>query len=198
MTRFLSWVQLRRRKRLDKMATNAKEVFHDGIEFSVTKLGNLNLELKKEQYDVLSAICLEKTDVLTVLPTGFGKSLCYQALPAIFDFMESEGKQRESIVIVVSPLNALIRDQLQKLKGCVNVCVLQSTVEDEKQKVYTVPKDVNKCSLLFGHPEVFVDNKTVAKMLKGEEFQRRVRAIVIDEAHLVLQWYLYVLFQKLF
>ena len=132
-----------------------------------------------------------------MLPTGLGKSLCYQVLPAIFDFMESEGKQRESIVIVVSPLNALIRDQLQKLKGCVNVCVLQSTVEDEEQKV-TVPKDVNKCSLLFGHPEVFVDNKTVAKMLKGEEFQRRVRAIVIDEAHLVLQWYLYVLFQKLF
>ena len=80
------------------------------------------------------------------------------ALPAIFDFMESVGKQRESIVIVVSPLNALIRDQLQKLKGC----VLQSTVEDEEQKVM-VPKDVNKCSLLFGHPEVFVDIKTVAK-----------------------------------
>ena len=112
---------------------------------------------------MIRAICLEKRDVLTVLPTGFGKSRCYQALPAIFDFMESEGKQRESIVIVVSPLNALIRDQLQKLKGCVNVCVLQSTVEDEEQKV-TVPKDVNKCSLLFGHPEVFVDNKTVAKM----------------------------------
>ena len=130
---------------------------------------------------------MEKRDVLTVLPTGFGNSLCSQALPTIFDFVESEAKQRESIVIVVSPLNALIRDQLQKLKGCVNVCVLQSTVEDEEQKV-TVPKDVNKCSLLFGHPEVFVDNKTVAKMLKGEEFQRRVRAIVIDEAHLVLQF----------
>ena len=144
---------------------------------------------------MIRTICLEKRDVLTVLPTGVGRSLCYQALPAIFDFMESEGKQRESIVIVVSPLNALIRDQLQKLKGCVNVCVLQSTVEDEKQKVYTVPKDVNKCSLLFGHPEVFVDNKTVANMLKGEEFQRRVRAIV--KAHLVLQWYLHVLFQKL-
>ena len=34
--------------------------------------------------------------------------------------MESEGKRKDSIVIVVSPLNALIRDQLQKLKGCVN------------------------------------------------------------------------------
>ena len=43
-----------------------------------------------------------------------------------------------------------------------------------------------------------MDNKTVAKMSKGEEFLRRVRAIVIDEAHLDLQWYLYILFQKLF
>ena len=43
-----------------------------------------------------------------------------------------------------------------------------------------------------------MDNKTAAKMIKGEKFQRRVRAIVIDEAHLVLQWYLYILFQKLF
>ena len=71
MTRFLSWVQLHRRKRLDKMATNAEKVFHDGIEFSVTKLGNPNLELKKEQYDAIRAICLEKRDVLTVLPTGY-------------------------------------------------------------------------------------------------------------------------------
>ena len=52
--------------------------------------------------------------------------------------------------------------------------------------------------MLTNHPGVFVDNTTVAKMLKGEEFQRRVRAIVIDEAHLVLQWYLYILFEKLF
>ena len=88
MTRFLSWVQLRRRKRLDKMATNAHKVFH---EFSVTKLGNPNLELKKEQHDVIRTIYLEKRDVLTVLPTGVGKSICYQALPAIFDFY---GKRR--------------------------------------------------------------------------------------------------------
>ena len=67
---------MRRRKRLDKMATNVQKVFHDGIEFSVTKLENPNLGLKKEQYDVIRAICLEKRDVLTVLPTGFGKSRC--------------------------------------------------------------------------------------------------------------------------
>ena len=120
------------------------------------------------------AICLEKRDVLTV-SNGFWKSL---------GFMQSEGEQKDSIVIVVSPLNALIRDQLQKLKDCVNVCVLQSIVEDEGEHKVTIPQYVNKCSLLFGHPEVFVDNKTLAKLLKGKEFQRRVRAVVIDEAHL--------------
>ena len=71
------------------MATNVEKVFHDGFEFSVTKLENPNLELKKEQYDEIGAICLEKRDVLTVLPTAFGKLLCYQVLPGIFDFMQT-------------------------------------------------------------------------------------------------------------
>ena len=56
-------------------------------------------------------------------------------LPGIFDFIQSEGEQKDSIVIVVSPLNALIRDQLQKLKECVNVCVLQSIVEDDGESI---------------------------------------------------------------
>ena len=42
------------------MATNAQKVLHDGIEFSVTKLGNPNLELKKEQYDVILHLLGEK------------------------------------------------------------------------------------------------------------------------------------------
>ena len=83
-------------------------------------------------------------------------------LPGIFYFIQSEGEQKDSIVIVVSPLNALIRDQLQKFKDCVNVCVLQSIMEDDGEHIkVTIPQDVNKCSLLFRHP-----NKTVAKLFK--------------------------------
>ena len=147
------------------------DLFHDGTEYALIKLGNPDLELKKEQYDAIRAICLENSDVLTVLPTGFGKSLCYQMLLAIFDFMHG-GKQKDSILIVVSPLNVLVHDQLQKLNDHVEVCLLQSIMEEEGEQKVMIPKDVNKCSLLFGHPEVFVDHKTVTKMLKWKEFQR--------------------------
>ena len=183
---------------LFKMASDSSSdaselsTFHKAIEFSLKKLGKLKLELKREQYDAIRAICFERKDTLAVLPTGFGKSLIYQILPGIFDYIRSgcEPERHDSVVLVVSPLSALMRDQLKKLEEFLDVCILQSAVEDDhegEQKV-TIPKNVNKCSLVFAHPEVFVDDKNVAKMLKRKEFKKKVQAIVVDEAHLVQQW----------
>ena len=62
---------------------------------------------------------------------------------------------QNSIVIVVSPLSAFMRDQVQKLEGVLNVCVLQSVGEEEGEGKVTIPEDIKKC-LMFGHPEVFV------------------------------------------
>ena len=45
---------------------------------------------------------------------------------------------------------------------------------------------------------IFCGQQNRSEDVRGKEFQRRMRAVVIDEAHLVLQWYLYILFQKLF
>lgn len=90
------------------------------------------------------------------------------------------------MVIVVFPLNALMRDQLQKLERSMNVCILQSNVDEEK---VAISKDVDKRSLVFGHPEVYVENKDVCRMLKKNTFHKREQAIVVDEAHLVQQWY---------
>ena len=50
-------------------------------------------------------------DVFAVLPTGYGKSLCYACLPVMFDMLEPE---KRSIVIVVSPLTAIIQDQVSE------------------------------------------------------------------------------------
>jgi len=171
-----------------------ESLFHDGIQFSMEKLGFPNRELRLENYDAIRSIVLDRKDVLAVLPTGFGKSLIYQVLPAIFDFIQCgcEPTKEESVIIVVSSLNALMRDQVEKLQQKLNVCVLQSADDDESQNV-NIPKNLQQSSLVFGHPEVFVDDRNVTKILRCKQFQRRVQAIVVDEAHLVHQWYLYFL-----
>ena len=89
--------------------------FHNSIGFSLKKLGKPKLELKREQYEAIRAVCFERKDALAVLPTGFGKSLIYQVLPGIFDYVRNgcEPERHDSVMLVVSPLSALMRDQLK-------------------------------------------------------------------------------------
>jgi len=68
------------------------------------------------------------------------------------------------------------------------MCILQSSVEDDGEQKVTIPKNVNKCSLDFAHPEVFVDDSNVARRLKRKEFNKKVQPIVVDNAPLVQQW----------
>ena len=42
--------------------------------------------------------------------------------------------------------------------------------------------------LIFAHPEVVIDSRKVAKLLKNHAFKRKLRVIVVDEAHLVIDW----------
>ena len=122
--------------------------FHKAIEFCLKKLGKPKLEFMREQYDALRAICFERKDALAVLPTGFCKSLIFQILSEIFDYVRSgcEPERHHSVVLVVSSLSALMRDQLKKLEAFLNVCILQSAPEEEEEQKVTIPKNVNRCS----------------------------------------------------
>ena len=51
-------------------------------------------------------------DVFAVLPNGFGKTLCYQCLPGVFNQICFDGKEHCSIIVVISPLIAIIKDQV--------------------------------------------------------------------------------------
>ena len=81
--------------------------------------GQGNLILKPKQKEALQSIVFKGQDCLIVLPTGYGKSLIYQMLPSLFDKISARNlsSKDKSIVIVVSPLNALIDDQINKLKS---------------------------------------------------------------------------------
>ena len=77
-------------------------------EAAVKAAGTLCYVLKQEQLDVIVQFALGK-DVFAVLPTGYGKSLCYECLPKVFNEIN---KANTAIVIVLSPLIAIMKDQV--------------------------------------------------------------------------------------
>ncbi len=70
--------------------------------------------MKPEQLDVTIAF-VEGRDVFTVLPTGYGKSLCYSILPYTFDTLANK-ERGFSIIIVVTPLVVIMKDQVSPEK----------------------------------------------------------------------------------
>ncbi len=67
-------------------------------------------QMKPQQFRVVESF-LKGHDVFGVLPTGFGKSLCYACLPIVFDKLLHK-PQGTSIVLIVSPLVAIMKDQV--------------------------------------------------------------------------------------
>ena len=112
--------------------------------------------------------------------------------------MNHEGRSsaKNSTVFVISPFNALIRDQIVKIReGGLNVCVLKGdrvTGYDDRDDVplnqLNVPVEMLLTftyDLMFAHPEVVVDSKKVAKLSRTPAFKRKVHAIVVEQAFLV-------------
>ena len=106
-----------------------------------------------------------------------------------------------AIVLVFSPLNALIRDQVIKLRESgLKACILKGDrvaleVEDAEEEVVRVSLSraeqlecLKDFQLIFCHPEAVVENKQVLKIFKTTEFQRRIQPVVVDEAHFVIDW----------
>ena len=165
------------------------------IEYALRVLGKENLTLKQAQRHAIYQIVSEGKDVLAVLPTGFGKSLVYQILAPIFDClncgMEPDDKQKSSVVIVVSPLNALIQDQISKLSDKISVCVAKAderviSVDERDRKAsqrLSLDGIPSNCQILFAHPEAVIEMRDI----RSTSVQRKVKAIIVDEAHLVVQ-----------
>ena len=96
--------------------SSENDVEQQGVNFAVQDIRRENVTLKEMQF--LRIVIVEKKNSLAVLQTGFVKSLVYQLMAPFADFMDSGFRPRatNSIVLVVSPLNALIRDQVSKLR----------------------------------------------------------------------------------
>jgi len=99
------------------MATPASITFHDSVTYALACLKQRSVKLKPEQESAIKAT-YEGSDVFLWLPTGYGKSICYQVLPFLFDCKLNRTNslpKQQSMVLVVSPLISLMVDQVKKL-----------------------------------------------------------------------------------
>lgn len=140
-------------------------------------------EFKDIQRKALKEVILGK-DVFVILPTGSGKSLIFQTAPIVFDHME--GSTEESIVLVISPLVSLMRDQVNFLlsKG-IKAAFLGEEQEDEQLKKNV---EKGKYQVVYGSPETFLLNKRWRSMLINDVYRRKLRLLCVDEAHCISHW----------
>lgn len=125
------------------------------------------------QEEIVEGI-MNKQDVLALMPTGGGKSLCYQ-LPAVAGGL---------FTLVISPLIALMKDQVDSLRarGIRAEYVNSSLLPQEYSRVFQTVR-TGACNILYVAPER-LQNPDFLRMLS----ERDVQLLAIDEAHCVSQW----------
>ncbi|MBN2232957.1 MAG: DNA helicase RecQ [Deltaproteobacteria bacterium] len=125
------------------------------------------------QEEAIAAV-LERRDSVTVLPTGGGKSICYQ-LPALM---------RPGLVLVVSPLIALMKDQVDTLKlNGIKAAAINSTLTMAEKVAIAAALRAGEITLLYISPEKLVQERTLNFFRSLE-----ISFIAIDEAHCISQW----------
>jgi ATP-dependent DNA helicase RecQ len=154
------------------------------------------------QRDAMHAI-LDHRDSVVVLPTGGGKSLCFQA-PAVVetdarlkprvpaDLLDgargfSRADERLGVALVISPLISLMKDQVDGLRADgVAASYLNSTLQPRERDEVLASVREDRCRLLYVSPERIVGEGSAGlrRMLQ----QTGVRFIAIDEAHCISQW----------
>jgi ATP-dependent DNA helicase RecQ len=130
-------------------------------------------ELRPGQADVIRSV-LEGRNTLAIMPTGAGKSLCYQ-LPAL---------HLPGTTLIVTPLISLMKDQVDKLEDAgLDASQLNSalTVSEHEENLSQIEE--NRSEFVFTTPERFTDQEFLAN-LRGKQ----IDFVVIDEAHCISEW----------
>ncbi|HLQ18194.1 MAG TPA: DEAD/DEAH box helicase, partial [Tabrizicola sp.] len=130
-------------------------------------------DFRPGQAEIVNSV-LEGRNTLAIMPTGGGKSLCFQ-LPALC---------RDGVTVVISPLIALMRDQVRALKAAgVEAGALTSGNTDEETEEVFQSIDEGRLKLLYMAPERLASGSALALLRRA-----KCSLIAVDEAHCVSQW----------
>jgi ATP-dependent DNA helicase RecQ len=130
-------------------------------------------KLRHGQAEVIRSV-LEGNNTLAIMPTGAGKSLCYQ-LPSL---------HLPGTTIVVSPLISLMKDQVDKLRDAgLEAAQLNSALTTEEHEENLEQIKSEQSDFVFVTPERFTDQEFLADLRK-----RAINFVVIDEAHCISEW----------
>ena len=131
---------------------------------------------RSQQEEIINNV-LAGRNTLAILPTGAGKSLCFQIPALMFD----------GLTVVVSPLIALMKDQVDglKKKGVLDVAYINSMLDQStKERIYEQLKSKqSNLKMLYVAPETFVDTKLM-RVLRS----CNISLIAIDEVHCISVW----------
>ena len=141
---------------------------------------------RPNQLEAINATLAGK-DAFVLMPTGGGKSLCYQ-LPSIISSGRTNG-----VTVVISPLLSLMQDQVDHLRQLnIQAFLINSEITAEHRRlVMETLKDPNVehfIQLLYITPEMISKSQAIVNAFQNLHRRKRLARIVIDEAHCVSQW----------
>ena len=127
---------------------------------------------RDQQEEIIEHI-LSKKDTIVLMPTGGGKSICFQIPALIF----------ENLTVVISPLISLMKDQVDALKSNgVKAEFYNSSLSDESKKAIQTKAENNELKLLYLSPE------TLFQISSSWFRNLTISLVAIDEAHCVSMW----------
>ena len=128
---------------------------------------------RKGQENIITSI-INKEDVLAIMPTGGGKSICYQ-VPSLC---------LNGITIVISPLISLMKDQVDTLKTMgIKAGLINSSLSNSEYSTILEEIENDECKIIYIAPER-LDSMEFVNIVRG----KNISQVAIDEAHCVSQW----------
>ena len=184
--------------------------FQDSVQEAEYKLQvKADFKWKDKQLECLQAVFNGK-DILAVLPTGYGKSMVFQAAPFMLSARDGvDVDMTDKVILIITPLNSIMMDQcLQLCEKEIQACYLdyncnsasaysvffddddeerQDNVTDGKMETSVPIEDIKggKYNIVFCHPESLLcsEGRQLVRSLR-----QKICAFAVDEAHIVLEW----------